>query len=54
MWPLCSQQAGACLGCGKGAPCPSWGTASTSTVGLAVTEAGKACSPWEVPNAAPS
>lgn len=36
MWPLCSQQAGACLGCDKGAPCPSWGTASISTVRLAV------------------
>lgn len=29
MWPLCSQ-------CDKGAPCPGWGTGSTSTVRLAV------------------
>lgn len=40
MWPLCSQLAGACLGCDKGAPCPSWGTASISTVRLAVTRGG--------------
>lgn len=36
MWPLCSRPAGPCFGCDKGAPCPGWGTVSTSTVRLGV------------------